>query len=271
VKRIALLFVAAGASAGVAFACGSSSSPGTTAPTPDASTGGDDAGSSADAPSDVVVASTCGPAPWITLGVSLSGITLADLDGSPAPGIEFTSALCPSYASYSDDAGSIEGQISANTPFYGRLQGMGFLSELTPEEIFDASSSGNSLDMYTALLGDLLPGYSAQTAIVLLSVDVLTQDAGACSSPDGVTITVSGHPEAVVTYYTTDALPTPLDGGTATTTHGLASIAGLAGGQIVTLAATKPGCTVFFARPPLTGRTPLETGYASLMPIYLSP
>ena len=246
-KRIALLFVAAAASAGAAFACSSSSSPGATAPAPDASAGGDDAGSP-DATADVTSSTTCGPAPWIALGVSLTGITLADLDGSPAPGIEFTSSLCPGYAEYSDDAGTIEGQISANTPFYGRLQGVGFLSELTPEEIFDASSNGNSLDMYTSLLGDLLPGFSAQTAIVLMSVDVLVADAGACSSPDGVTITVPGHPEAVVTYYTTDSLPTVLDGGTATTTHGLASIAGLAGGQTVTLSAKATSSGMFLSR-----------------------
>ncbi len=161
--------------------------------------------------------------------------------------------------------------MSANTPFYARLQGTGFLQELTPEEVFDASSDGNKLEMFTSLLGDVVPGISATTAAIILSVDVLVPDAGACSSSDGVTITVPGHPEATVTYYTTDALPTPIDGGTATTTHGLASIAGLAGGQTVTLAASKLGCTVFFARPPLTGRTPLETGYASLMPAYLTP
>jgi len=269
-KRLALLLVAAAASAGVAFACSSSSPSSGATPLADASTGGDDTGA-ADAGADVTVATTCGPSPWITLGVSLTGITLDDLDGAPAPGIEFTSSLCPGYVEYSDDAGMVEGQISANTPFYARLQGAGFLSELTPEEAFDASSSTNKLDLFTSLLGDLLPGFSAQSATVLLSVDVLVEDAGACSSSDGITITVPGHPEAQVTYYSTESLPTPIDGGTATTTRGLASIAGLAANQLVTLAATKPGCTVVFARPPLTGRTPLENGFASLMPAYLSP
>jgi hypothetical protein len=270
VKRVVLFLVAGAASASVAFACGSSSSSGGTAPSADASTGGDDAGSS-DATNDVVVTTTCGAMPWISLGVTLTGITLDDPDGAPAPGIEFTSPLCPGYVEYSDDAGAVEGQISANTPFYARLQGAGFLSELTPEEVFDASTNGNKLDVFTALLGDLLPGFSAQTATIVLSVDVLEQDAGTCSSSDGVTISVPGHPEAQVTYFTPDPIPAPVDGGTATTTRGLASIAGLAANQLVTLAATKAGCTVAFARPPLTGRTPLENGFASLMPAYLSP
>jgi hypothetical protein len=269
VKRVALLLVAGAANAGLAFACSSSRSPGAAATSLDAS-GGDDAGT-LDSTTDVTAPTTCGAMPWISLGVTLTGITLDDPDGAPASGVEFTSPLCPGYVEYSDEAGAVEGQISANTPFYARLQGSGFLSELTPEEILDASSNGNQLVMFTSLLGDLVSGFSAQTATIVLLVDVLEHDAGACSSSDGITITVPGHPEAEVTYYSTDSIPSPVDGGTATTTRGLASIAGLAAGQIVSLAATKTGCTVTFARPPLTGRTPLENGFASLMPAYLSP
>jgi hypothetical protein len=163
--------------------------------------------------------------------------------------------------------------VSANVPLYGSLQHNGYVPELSPEFEFDADSTGHKIPMLpTFVEGVLLPTFdaSASTAIVIAS-EKLTDDAGACSSLDGISFSVPGHPEAQVTYFAPGTIPTPIPGGTATSTSGLAAITGLSEGQIVTLAATKTGCSVLFAVNSLTGRVPLQNGFVSVMPAYLSP
>jgi hypothetical protein len=241
----------------------------------DATSSGDDASSGvgADAAEELAVADVCGQPPYVTLGIIVVGLSLDNPDGSPLQGASFTTPLCPGFVKYSDDAGVILGQVSANVPFYGRLQATGFVNELAPEEIFDADSTGHKIEMLPTIIQSvLLPTYdaSASTAIIVAAQKV-ADDAGACSAYDGVTITVPGHPEAQVTYFSTDTIPVPMPDAGATSTRGLAAITGLAPGQLVTLAGTKPGCNILFQYGTLTGRVPLETGYVSLMAAYVSP
>jgi hypothetical protein len=279
VRRILLALAACAVPAVVTavVACsGGGASPGAQADAAADATSGDDASADATAPDsadELTLADVCGQPPYVTLGLIVVGLTIDSPDGATLPGAQFTSPLCPGIVQYSDDAGVIQGQVSQNTPFYGRLQAQGFISELTPEEIFDADSTGHRLQMLPQLIeGVLLPGFdaSASTAIVIAAQQTVN-DAAACSALDGITFSVPGHPEAQVTYFTTDAIPLPVPDGGATTTRGLAAITGLAPGQFVTLAATKPGCNVLFQYDTLTGRTPLETGYISLMPAYVTP
>jgi hypothetical protein len=244
-------------------------------PDADATAAGRDGGIDAepDAVEELTVGDVCGPAPWVTLGIVVVGLTLDDPDGSPLPGAQFTSPLCPSLVQISDEGGNIQGQVSRDTPFYGRLQATSYISELAPEEIFDADSTGHKIEMIPTLVaGILLPTFdaSSETAIVLAGQKIV-DDAGACSALDGITFTVPGHPEAVITYFSSDTIPVPIPDGGATSTRGLAAITGLASGQLVTLAATKPGCSILFKYQTQTGRVPLETGFVSLMPAYVSP
>jgi len=226
-----------------------------------------------DAPEELAVADVCGNPPWVTLGIIVVALSIDDPDGSPLGGAQFTSPLCPGLVQYSDEGGIIQGQVSANVPFYGRLEANGFIPELAPELEFDADSTGHKIQMLPAIIeGIILPTFdaSASTAIVIAS-QKLVDDAGACSTLDGISFTVPGHPEAQVTYFAAGTIPTPIVGGTATSTSGLAAITGLSAGPLVTLAATKTGCSVVFNRNSLTGRVPLETGFVSLMPAYLTP
>ena len=242
----------------------------------DATAAGDDGGvdaSEPDAVEELTVGDACGDAPYVTLGIEVVALALDNLDGSPLPGARFTSPLCPSLVQYSDEGGNIGGQISRDTPFYGRLQAQNYVSELAPEEIFDADSTGHKIQMIpTTVVGLFLPTYdaSSETAIVIAAQKVV-DDAGPCSAFDGITFSVPGHPEAVVTYFSADTIPLPIPDGGATSTRGIVAITGLAAGPPVTLAATKPGCSVLFKYQTQTGRVPLETGFVSLMPAYVSP
>jgi hypothetical protein len=222
---------------------------------------------------ELQAADVCGDAPWVTIGILVTQLNVFNLDAStPLPGATFTSPLCPGLVKTSDEGGAIVGLISKDVPFYGRLQASGYVSELAPEEIFDADSTGNKIEMLSAVLeGILFPGIDAGSTVVVIAAQKLQDDAGACSSLDGISFTVPGHPEANVFYLSSASIPMLLPDASTTSSRGLAAITGLSGGQLVTLAATKPGCTVVFVHGPLTGRVPLENGFASLMPAYLSP
>jgi hypothetical protein len=226
-----------------------------------------------DAVEELTVGDACGDAPYVTLGIYVVALSLGNLDGSPLPGAEFTSPLCPSLVKYSDEGGNIVGEVAKDTPFYGRLQAADYVSELAPEEIFDADSTGHKIDMIPTLIASvLLPTFDASSeAAIVIAVQKAVDDAGACSTYDGITFTVPGHPEAVVTYFSSATIPAPIPDGSATSTEGIAAITGLASGQLVTLAGTKPGCNVFLKYQTQTGRVPLETGFVSLMPAYVSP
>jgi hypothetical protein len=256
------------ASAGVlaVVACGGGGARAGAQPDTGTDAGGDDAGPTIEAGPG----SRCGQGPWVSAGLQL--VALSIVDAEPLPGVAFTSPLCPQLVWYSDDAGRIAGQISRDVPFYGTLEKIGYLPELAPEESFDADQSGISFDMLPTLFGALfVPPFSKSTTTVAIAARSTGADSGACSLLDGVAFAVTGHPEAQVTYYSTDAVPLAIDGGTATSTRGLATIAGLAPSQLVTLTGTKPGCHVTLAGESLTGRVRVEAGFLSLTLAFVSP
>ena len=236
--------------------------------------GGTDASTGDGEALEASMTDVCGQPPYVTLGIVVIALDLSNPDGSVLPGATFTSPLCPGFEKVSDDAGVIEGLISADTPFIGRLQAKNYISELAPEEIYDADSIGTHIEMLPQLLAAIAPGYEADAATIAVAVEKTVDDAGACSSLDGVTLSVVGHPEVTVSYLSAGSIPLPQLDASSTTTRGFAVMTGLtgvSGTQFVTLSASKPGCNVVFARGPITGRVPVENGFASLMPAYLTP
>jgi hypothetical protein len=208
----------------------------------------------------------CGAPPYVTLDVTVLG-GHADGTASPLAGAVFTSPLCPGASATSDASGHLVARVTAGAPFYARFVAPGYAMTLSPEETYTADAPAVSFTLLPSLVTTVIPGYSSTEPVVFLAVanDTAT---GACAALDGVTFEVEDHPEAVVTYYSTDPVPQPTTG-TATTARGLASIQGLPAQAPVTITATKPGCTLLLARPPDTGRAPLEAGYITEMPAYL--
>ena len=235
---------------------------------------GEDA--AADAVEELQVADVCGNPPWVTIGIEVVALDLGNLDGSPLPGAQFTTPLCPGLVKISDDAGAIEGLISSGVPFYGRLQANNYIPELAPEEVFDADSTGNKVEMLPTLV-EAFVGLDGGGKNIAILAKTLTDDGGVCSAVDNISFSVPGHPEAQVIYLSSAAIPLPIPGGTATSSRGIAVITGIDAGQFVALAGTKPGneagttCQIIFQRGPVTGRVPLENGFVSLMPAYITP
>jgi len=288
VRPALLVMAAVGATAAALAFAAACDSTGTLLPNPDAAVEagtveasvGDSGMPGQDAAADAIeepqVADVCGNPPWVTLGIEVVSLDLGNLDGSPLPGAQFTSPLCPGLVKISDDAGYIEGQVSSGVPFYGRLTATNRVSEIAPEQVLDADSTGTKVPMLPTLVETFVSADWSGKNIAILA-KTLVDDAGACSAVDKITFSVPGHPEAQVIYLSSAALPLPIPGGTATSTRGIALITGLDAGQFVTLAGTKPGdeagttCQIIFQRGPVTGRVPLENGFVSLMPAYVSP
>jgi hypothetical protein len=240
------LFAAASAAmlVGACSAGGGTSTPDRT----DASATDADAGAPAEeagtADGTITDGGACGLAPWVNVELNVVGLTLGD--AQPLTGVALSSPLCPGVVHYSDNAGRVVGQVSQNVPFYASLELNAYLRELTPEEVFDADQSGITFDMLPSLFNAILqpPLTSSSTAILVLAM-ATADDAGPCSQVDGVGFGVEGHPEAQVTFYSPDAFPVAIDGGSATSSRGLATISGLAPAQFVTVTGTKAGCHVF--------------------------
>jgi hypothetical protein len=239
-----------------------------------------DASGSLDAREDVDVAEAesladagCGAPPWVTLSLFIDRFDLGSDGGTPLPGATLTPSLCPGLNATSDDAGLIVGRISEGVPFTASLTATNYIPELTPEEMLDADNTGPHLEMLPSLLQGLLPGFTAQSTAIVIEVDrpAAEADAGLCSQLDGVSFSVPGHPEAVVTYFAAGTLPQALADAGATTSSGLAAITGLATGLLVSPAGAKSGCTVSLEHGSLTGRVLVENGFASLATAVLSP
>lgn len=242
----------------------------------DAGAGGGDAGAVA---SDGLPLCGTDEAGSVVVGMIVTGIAL-DPSQPPPPvgGAVFTSPACPGLTETTDAAGHLRGHVPRGQTFYGRLDARGFAPTLVPELLFDGDAPDIEVTLPPGLLTSLVPGWDDAHAAIFL--DTFAEratatdggadgGAGACAKVDGVSFAVDGQPEAKVTYYSTDAIPAPVDGATATTASGKAAISGLPGGVTVRVVATKPGCAPTLTKGNVTGRSPLENGYVTIAGVYL--
>lgn len=231
---------------------------------------GDDSASAppaVDAGDEQVASDTCGAGPYVTLGILVKGATL-DNSNPPLPGAKFTTPLCPGKYTLSDDGGRLSGHITKGAAFYGRFEAAHYTNTLTPELRFAVDVKDYEVLIPPTIFAALVPDFGPGKTAILVGTKG-NGGSGECAKYDGIAFRVVGHPEAAVTYYSTDAVPAPVDGATATTASGRAAISGLAAGEPVVLEATKAGCTVTMKRGEFTGRAPLEAGWLTLIAAYV--
>ena len=178
-----------------------------------------------------------------------------------------TSSLCPGVAAVTGADGVVSAQVTKDTPFFARLQATNYATTLIAEMQYAADKTGINAPLPPSLFTALVPGFTTATPAVIVGVSQ-GGGTGACDAVDGITFTVTDHPEAIITYFTNDAIPQKAPGNI-TTAAGRAAITGLAVGAPVSVTGVKTGCTVDFARAPYTGRAPLEAGALTLVPAYI--
>jgi hypothetical protein len=194
-------------------------------------------------------ASSCGPGPHVTL----TGTLRSYVDSTVLiAGATLSADLCPGDTWTSDAQGAGTFEIAKGVPFTGKLEHPDYIPMLTTVEELtsDFDASGFMIPMN---LSSLLPHWSATTPTALLTISIPQAELpasapAACHTKDGLSVTVVGHPEAVVTYFSGTTLPTPDPTLTATGPIGLAEISGLP--------ATPPGTSLDLA---ITSPCPLAT------------
>jgi hypothetical protein len=243
-----------------------SSSKATTTPSDGDASVSPDASAEADAGASLAA---CGTAPHVKVDITVVGASLSDTPPR-VPGAVFASPMCPEITLTTDADGKIAGLIQKGLPFYGRFEAPGWANTMIPEQLFEADTPGLVVTLPPSLLGALIPGFGPDTSAIF--VNGFKEGKGACAALDGISFTVTSHPEAKVIYFSTDSIPTPVDGATATTTGGRAAINGLTlaeGEIVVTVEGVKAGCTVSFKKDTSTGRLPLGKGAITIAGAYL--
>lgn len=244
--------------------CGSSSSD---APSNDASTG-DAQDAATDTRPDVIINPdgpvypefNCGPGPYVEQELKFYGQTIgaASSKQPDRQKIRFTMSACPEVKGETDDESYAIVHLTIGVPSSFRFDADGWLPtrwyEVAPQKWQDSPYWG----LVSPDVSSNLPGLAA--GVVLVDV-AAASTAGACSTADGVTVTVDGHPEAVVTYHDAAMPFAPVSGATTTASSGLASITGVAAGTKITVVGKKAGCDVALLAAP--GSVTVEAGVVS--------
>lgn len=205
---------------------------------------------------------TCGNGPYALVSARVTSLTT----GAPLPGatVTFDPSPCAALELVTDGDGGVSVKVAQNTAVNTRVRAAGYLTTRSGEVIFTTDYNGGGWLLPTVAAGALPHFNTGAPDIVAVLFDPDDAGADASCTRSGATFSVSGHPEAVVTYYqppSDGGLPVPDTQLKATSSAGAAEISGLAGGQTVQLQVTAPGCSwAGFANPPFTGKFYLENG-----------
>jgi hypothetical protein len=200
--------------------------------------------------------------PYVGYSAALS--VLGANGGSTSPqGIHIGFTTCSGFEITTDATGKAATQLTqaaAVTPFYTSSAILSMLGA----EIPATADVAVSLTAFQADVLDAVPGFAqdgGEAALVEVVLAVDPSATGACASTSGVSLVVTGHPEATVSYmaagWPTDATVSS----TVVSTDGTrAFIGGVAGASKVAITGTKSGCTVSLATASQTGNFRLLAG-----------
>jgi hypothetical protein len=217
-------------------------------------------------------AAACGSGPVVKVGGTLTSYLDATVF---IAGARLTGDVCPDLVATTDSRGYAELGVPKGVPFTGKFEHPDYIPMRTTVERFEGDFDASGY-MFPTSLSSTLPHFGATVptvlVVVVLAVDELPADApDACRSKEGVSYGVVDHPEAVVTYFSGTAAPTPDPTLTATGALGIAEISGVAEtapGESLQLTVKHPGCplTTLTSYPHLD-RITLENGVLTAVPV----
>jgi hypothetical protein len=185
-------------------------------------------------------ASPCGP-PF----VQASGMAQDLASGRAFAGVVASASSCPSITQTTAADGQFSLGVALHAAAYVRFDAPGHLSWILGTVAFDGDFPGlSALMVPTAQQAAVFPEWTPGQGILFLEVRPAFNISG-CTTKDGVSFAVTGHPEAVVVYR--DAAGAAAPTLTATSSKGQAVIKGIAGDVEVTVVAAKAGCKARFA------------------------
>jgi hypothetical protein len=249
---------------GIAAACLAGCGPSTTSP-PDLVP---------DLGPDLAPSTSCGPGPYVHVHVGVASY----VTHFPVVGAVATVEACPGQQFVTDDTGYWNVEMTAGLPFDPRVDARDFIPIRTGQSIATADIDLGAVALFPTDTAKWFPhlGASSPDLLVLTALPAGTKPdpANPCTTKDGITFSVPGHPEAKVGYYGGTGLNPAVDPSlTATGTLGSAEIGGLSAtdGPTLQLMASKPGCDVSVVSWPHTGKYKLENGVLSIAGAFMPP
>ena len=228
--------------------------------------GGDSTSGEGGETTDVTPATTCGDPPYVHVVVHVYDYQ----SKTPVANAQLTTSICPGSVFVSDSTGTFDGQVAKDKAFDPKLSADSYVTMRLGEEKLGADFE-ISVPLIPEAITLILPDWSTSqpTSIAFIGPSSALGDGGVdaadtsdpCQQVDGISLTVTGHPEAKIVYYKAGSIPTADSTLTATTSAGLVEIANLpTTASPYQVTGTKTGCSVTFATPPLTGNYSLENG-----------
>jgi hypothetical protein len=223
-----------------------------------------DSGKTADSADPNPPATACTASPFVSFAATLSIVDLAGttqaLSGAK---IGFTS--CPGFYVTTDSTGAASTQLTQNvavTPLFE--DGTAIVGSIGAQ-LSATSDASLAVTVFASDVAPAIPAFldagSQATIAVVLAAD--PSATAPCNDTTGVTLAVTGHPEAVVSYAGTGWPSNPAVT-TTSSTGTYVFINGVSGASSVVVTGAKSGCTVRLAAAPQTGTFALLSGSVTI-------
>ena len=208
-------------------------------------------------------ATACTAAPFVGYSATITKLNSLAAN-APLAGVQIGFSTCEGFELTTNGSGQASTQLTqgiATTPLY---EAAGVISALGAEIPANADVT-TALTLFDDDLAPNIPGFvldgGGNAAIVEIVLAVDAAATSPCNATSGVTLTVTGHPEASVSYmganWPTD---TTVASTTASTDGARAFIGGITGATKVAIAGAKSGCSVKLVTGAQTGELALLAG-----------
>jgi hypothetical protein len=223
-----------------------------------------DSGKGVDSADPNPPATACTASPFVSFAAALSIVDLAGTTQALS-GAKIGFSSCPGFYVTTDSTGAASTQLTegiAVTPLFE--DGPAIVGAIGAQ-LSAKSDASLAVTLFASDVAPFIPGFleagSQATIAVVLQTD--PSATAPCNDATGVTLAVTGHPEAVVSYGGPGWPSNP----TVTTTSSTGTyvfINGVSGAESVTVTGAKTGCTVQLATAPQTGTFPLLSGSVTI-------
>jgi hypothetical protein len=206
-------------------------------------------------------ATACTAAPFVNFSGTLTSLALSGAT-QPLAGAAIGFSTCPGFDLTTNAAGSASTQITEGIPVSPIYSAGPTILGTIGAEIPATADVSETVTMFAFDVSPSIPGFEkdgGNAATIAISLVADPAATAPCTDVTGVTLAVTGHAEAIVSYATT-AWPGDKTVTTTSSTGPYVFINGVTGATRVALTGAKTGCTVKLVTASQTGSFVLVPG-----------
>jgi hypothetical protein len=208
-------------------------------------------------------ATACTAGPFVAYRATITKVNSLAVN-APLVGAQIGFSTCEGFELTTDAKGQASTQLTQAIPVTPLYAATGTISSVGAE-IPASADVAESLTLFDDTLTPFIPGFAldggGNAAIVEIVLAVDAAATAPCNATSGVTLTVTGHSEATVSYMGATWPTDPNVASTTASTDGTrAFIGGVVGATKVQIAGTKTGCNVVLVTGSQTGNFSLLAG-----------